>query len=317
MGKVFSSLLLILGSLLLLAPSAPTPTTPPSISETVDVDLVDLYLTALDKKGFVKDLRKEEIAVTEDGVPQAIESFSNFAGENQEIPLNLAFMIDNSGSMVEEVEGKWKIDLARDAGLLLVPELGPLDRMMIISFDETPQFTLLTEDRSKTTEELHNVRVRFGGTALFDAMISTIDHLNEERGRKILVVCSDGNDNLSKNKIDDVIKKMVDSPDLTVIVLGTIATQVRRIPYDQVVISDQGKDALQKMADQTGGYAFFPKSLKEMAQVQELIRSFVRSQYSLAYQSTNRKMDGSWRNIKIVCQRKGVTLRYRNGYYAR
>lgn len=312
MRKVLSSLLGILAALFLLSPAIPA-----SINETVTVDLVDVYLTASDKKGFITDLRKEEISVLEDGVPQAINSFSNFAGANQEIPLNLAIMIDNSGSMVEEVEGVWKIELAKDAGLSLIGELGPLDRMMVISFDEEPKYTLLTSDRSKSAEDIHNVRVQFGGTALFDAMISTIDHLSEERGRKIMVVCSDGNDNLSKNKIDDVIKRMVDSPDLTVIALGTVATEVSRFTDDKVVISDHGKEALQKMADSTGGYAYFPKNLKEMANVQKLIRSFVRSQYSLAYQSTNRNVDGSWRNIKILCQRKGATLHYRNGYFAR
>lgn len=312
MGKVLSSLLGILASLFLLSSAIPA-----SINETITVDLVDVYLTASDKKGFVTDLRKEEISILEDGVSQSINSFSSFGGENQEIPLNLAMMIDNSGSMVEEVEGVWKINLAKDAGLMLIGELGPLDRMMVISFDEEPKFTLLTADRSKSAEDIHNVRVQFGGTALFDAMVSTIDHLNEERGRKILIVCSDGNDNLSKNKIDDVIKRMVDSPDLTVIALGTVATQVTRFTDDKVVISDKGKEVLQKMADSTGGYAYFPKSLKEMANVQKLIRSFVRSQYSLAYQSTNRTVDGSWRNIKILCQRKGVTLHYRNGYYAK
>jgi Ca-activated chloride channel homolog len=312
MGKVFSSLIAILATLFVMAPAIPDP-----INETVTVDLVDIYLTAADKKGFVTDLHQNEVSVTEDGIPQAISSFSSFAGNNEEIPLSLAFMIDNSGSMVEEVEGVWKIDLARDAGLMLIPELGPFDRMMVVSFDEKPQFTPLTGDRSETAQVLHGVRVRFGGTALFDAMISTIDQLNQERGRKILVVCSDGNDNLSKHKIDEVIKKMEDSPDLTVIALGTVATEVQRFPYEKTYVSDEGKAILQKMADSTGGYAYFPKSLKEMAKVQELVRSFVRSQYSLAYRSTNRNLDNTWRAIKVTCQRKGVTLNYRKGYYAR
>jgi Ca-activated chloride channel homolog len=312
MRKVFSSSLGIIVCLFLLSPVISAP-----INETVTVDLVDLYLTAADKKGFVGDLRKDEISVLEDGVPQTISSFSSFAGENNDIPLSLAYMIDNSGSMVEEVEGVWKIDLARDAGLMLIGELGQLDRMMVVSFDEKPLFTPLTGNRSDTAQLLHGIRVRFGGTALFDAMISTIDQLNQERGRKILIVCSDGNDNLSAHKVDEVIKKMVDSPDLTVVVLGTVATEVPRFPHDTVYVSDEGKKALQKMADSTGGYAYFPKNLREMARVQELIRSFVRSQYSLAYRSTNRNMDGSWRTIKVTCDRKGVMLRYRNGYYAR
>src|SRR5262249_1615143 len=161
-------------------------------------------------------------------------------------------------SMVEEVEGTWKIDLARDAGLMLIPELGPFDRMMVVSFDEKAQFSPLSSDPSATAQTLHGIRVRFGGTALFDSMISTIPQLNQERGRKILVVCSDGNDNLSKHKIDEVIQKMVDSPDLAVIVLGTVATEVQRFPYEKTYVSDEGRAALQKMADSTGGYAYFP-----------------------------------------------------------
>ncbi len=312
MRKVLSSFLGITVCLSLLSSAIPAP-----INETVTVDLVDLYVTAADKNGFITNLSKNEISVFEDGVPQTVASFSNFAGENQEIPLSLAFMIDNSGSMVEEVEGVWKIELAKDAGLMLIGELGPLDKMMVVAFDEKPEFTPLTGNRSETSEILHRTRVQFGGTALFDAMISTIDQLNQEPGRKILVVCSDGNDNLSHQKIEEVIKKMVDSPDLAVVVLGTVATEVQRFTNDKVYISDEGKLALQKMADATGGYAYFPKSLKEMTHVQELIRGFVRSQYSLAYRSTNRNLDGSWRSIKVSCDRKGVTLRYRNGYYAR
>jgi Ca-activated chloride channel homolog len=316
MRRFFLSFLGVIACLLLNTSAIPAPT-PPPINETINVDFVDLYLTASDKKGFITDLRKEEISVAEDGIPQAISTFSSFAGENQEIPLSLAFMIDNSGSMVEEVEGVWKIDLARDAGLMLIGELATLDRMMVISFDETPKFTTLSSNRSDTTQELHNVRVRFGGTALFDAMLSTIDHLNQERGRKILVVCSDGNDNLSKHKIDEVIQKMVNSPELTVVIMGTVASEVRSIPYDKVSVSSKGRENLQKMADSTGGYAFFPKSLKEATRVQQLIRSFVRSQYTLSYRSSNRNLDGSWRNINITCRRKGVTLNYRKGYYAR
>ena len=99
--------------------------------------------------------------------------------------------------------------------------------------------------------------------------------------------------------------------------LGTVATDRMVGQYRTVVVADKGQEVLQKMADQTAGYAFFPKSLKDIERMRELIRTFIKSQYSMAYRSTNRKTDGSWRNIKIVCKRKGVTLRYRNGYFAR
>ncbi len=288
------------------------------LEERVEVDLVDLTITATNGDGnFITNLRSNEISLSEDGVLQEITRFDNFAGEKGEVPLNLAFMIDNSGSMVDEIEGLMKIDMARESGLMLLNELGPLDKMMAVSFDDVPKITSLTPDRNLIGETMRATKVRFGPTALFDAMITTIDHLNAEFGRKVLVVCSDGLDNTSRHRIDDVLEKMKGSPELTVVVLGTVATDRMVGLYRTVVVAQKGQDILQKMADQTAGYAFFPKSLKDVDRMRELIRSFVKSQYSMAYRSTNRKTDSTWRNIKIACKRKGVTLRYRNGYFAR
>lgn len=312
-------LLLILWSLHEFVYSQSFPSRGEPLHETILVDLVDLYLTATDSKGnFVTDLRQDEISVEEDGVPQMISRFESFAGEKRDVPMSLAFMIDNSGSMYDEIEGLLKIDLARDTGLMLIPELGPLDQMMLISFDESPQVTPLSSDKQMLTETLKGIRVHFGYTALFDSLLSTIDQLNLEGGRKVLVLCSDGQDNLSQHKIDSVLQKLADSPELTVVVLGTVATDIRSAAYrKRANMFPSGKEILQKMADRTAGYAFFPTNLKDAERVKELIRSFVRGQYSLAYRSTNRNMDGSWRTIRIACKRGGVALRYRNGYYAR
>lgn len=295
-----------------------SPQTKMDLEESVEVDLVDLMMTATNGDGnFVTNLRGDEISLQEDGALQEITRFDTFAGEKGEVPLNLAFMIDNSGSMTDEIEDLMKIDMARESGLMLLSELGPLDKMMVVSFDDVPKITPLTLDRNLIGDTLRTTKVRFGPTALFDAMITTIDHLNAETGRKVLIVCSDGLDNTSRQRIEDVLEKMKGSPELTVVVLGTVATDRMIGTYRTVVVAEKGKDILQKMADQTAGYAFFPKSLKEIERMRELIRTFIKSQYSLAYRSTNRKTDGTWRNIRIACKRKGVTLRYRNGYFAR
>lgn len=287
-----------------------------AIKETVLVDLVDLYFTATDSKGnFITDLRQEEISVQEDGAPQAVRSFSSIAGERNEVPLNLALMIDNSGSMVEEIEGMVKIDLARESGLMMLRELGPLDRMMVITFDENPKIIPLTGDQSLLEQSIRNVRVHFGYTALFNSIVSTLDQLNQQQGRKVLLLISDGNDNLSQAKIEEVIQKLVNFTDLTVVILGTVATTVEGVPYDRINVNDKGKKILQRVADSTAGYAFFPKNLKDVKKVQDLIRSFVRSQYSLVYRPENRKFDGKWRKIKMACSRKHVQLHYRQGYY--
>ena len=288
------------------------------INESVNVDLVDLYVSAVDKKGhYISDLRADELSVQENGVMQQISHFNNSSGQDPNMPLSLSFVLDSSASMDEDIDDIKKLDMARDAGLLLVSALGPYDKMQLITFNETPTALEFTADRNKLAEQLHDVRIHFRHTALFDAIDFAMDQLNNEYGRKILVICSDGQDNLSKKKIYNVIDKAQNIPELTVVAFGTITYSYGQNWYGAVRKASDGKDNLQNLATKTGGYAFFPENRKQIGQVQELIKGFVRSQYSLAYRSTNPNADGTWRQINILCKRKGIQLHYREGYFAR
>jgi Ca-activated chloride channel homolog len=294
--------------------SEPSSTT----NETVNVDLVDLYLSALDKKGhYISDLRQDELTVQENGVPQQISHFSNSSGQDPNMPLSLSFVLDSSASMDEDIDDIKKLDMARDAGLLLLSALGPYDKMQLITFNETPTATEFSGDHNKLAEQLHDVRIHFRHTALFDAVDFAIDQLNNEYGRKILVICSDGQDNLSKKKIYNILDKVQNATDLTVVVFGTITYSYGQNWYGAVRKASDGKDNLQTLATKTGGYAYFPENRKQIGQVQELIKGFVRNQYSLVYRSTNPNADGTWRQINILCKRKGIQLHYREGYFAR
>jgi Ca-activated chloride channel homolog len=292
------------------------------ITETVLVDLVDLYITATDEKGrFVTDLNREELFISEDNVPQKIERFGTFAGERNEIPLLMALVIDNSASMDAEIEEIRKLDIARDAGLTLLKELGPLDRVKLVQFSDTIKETELTSNKDKIVVELNRMRPRWWHTAMFDALNTTIRELGTQSGRKILLVCSDGMDNMSKASLADVVDIASRTPELTVIVMGTVGNRPvmgmrGRVQSMPALPMFRGKEILQTLADKTAGYAFFPKNFKESEKMFELLRSFVRSQYYLAYRSTNQKLDGSFRKIHLKTKRKGITLHYRTGYYA-
>lgn len=297
--------------------SAPQSVQSEPFKEFINVELVNIYMTATDKKGhFISDLRADEITLLENGVPQTIKHFENVVGESGGVPMLIAFLVDNSGSMYDEVEGTSKIDIARETGEMLVGEMGPLDRMTIVTFDEAPRWSDLTSEKKTLGDELHGLRVKFGYTALYDAVLDTLNHLNLEPSRKILVICSDGMDNLSEHKIDEITTKLSDAPELTTVVLGTVA-ETHKMGFQKVSnIAEEGRKNLVKIADATAGYAFFPKSLKEVQQVRELIRNFVRSQYSISYKPGTPKKDGAWQNVQIQCKRKDVILRYRNGYVA-
>ena len=286
------------------------------------MDLVDLYFTATNEKGqFVTDLKREELTVTEDGVSQKVERFGAFAGERNEIPLVLALVIDNSASMDGEIDEMKKLDLAREAAKSLLNELGPLDRVQLVQFSDTIKTTDLVSDKAIIQGELSRMQPRWWHTALFDAVAQTTHELSVHAGRKILLLCSDGQDNMSTNKLQDVIDAATRTPELTVIVLGTVGNRpamglrgkVQSMPSSPMF---HGKEILQEFADKTAGYAFFPKNVKESQKVFDLLRGFVRSQYYLAYRSTNTKVDGSFRKIHLQAKRKGITLRYRPGYYA-
>lgn len=296
---------------------------PEPFTESVQVDLVDLYLTAVDSRGnFVKDLTKEELIIKEDGVQQAIRYFEHSSGETREVPLLLALVIDNSASMDETIDDVRKMDMARDISLNLLGEMGPLDRVLLVPFHEEPMPVGLTPDKDLITASLVNMESKFRHTALFDTLVFTFDELSEHPGRKVLFLCSDGQDNMSKNRMKDVMDRVSKARDLTVIVVGTVATDVEIMAHKTVQKTphgrfEKGKKILEDIAERTAGYAFFPSSQKDIRRVRDFVRDFVRSQYSIVYKSSNRVVDGSWRKIDITCLRKGVNLRYRKGYYAR
>ena len=290
--------------------------------EAVQVNLVDLYFTATDGKGhFIKDLSKDEITVLEDGVPQNVSRFGAFAGERNEIPILMALVVDNSASMDDKIEEARKLDIARDAGLALLDELGPLDRAMLSQFSDTVKSTELTTDKKVIADALNNMKPRWWQTALFDALNASIEELNRTSGRKILLLCSDGMDNMSSVKMDKIYDTAAHTPELTMIVIGTVSDRPPMGMHGKVqsmpsLPEFHGKEILQQLADRTAGYAFFPKSGKDAQKIKELLKTFVQSQYYLAYSPSNRKMDGSWRKIDVRCKRKDVKLHYRNGYFA-
>lgn len=292
------------------------------MSEYVQVELVDLYLTATDNKGhFITDLKPGELSVTEDGIPQKIERFGSFIGERGEIPLLLAMVIDNSGSMDSQLGETTRIDLSKEAAESLMSQLGPLDRMMLVRFSDQPVITGLTQNREELSGLVKNLRLVWTQTAMIDSLKTVIEELNKNFGRKVLLLCSDGQDNISRARFRDVIDLAANTTDLTVVVLGVGATNavvalrggndnIPDIPYLR------SKEYLQSLADKTAGYAYFPENKKDVDKVLDLIGSFVRSQYYLAYHSSNHDDSHKWRRIDITCKRRGVTLHYRKGYTA-
>jgi Ca-activated chloride channel family protein len=270
---------------------------------SVSVNMVVVNATAHDRKGApVSDLVKEDFQVYEDGVLQQIECFSH-----EDIPVTVGLVIDNSGTM------RPKRAEVITAALAFARSSNPRDQMFAVNFNENISFDL--PDNVTFTDNVAQLEMALAGitanglTALYDAVAAALDHLNKgDREKKVLIVISDGDDNSSKHDLAGILD-MAGQSDAIIYTIGV---------YD-VNNPDRNPRALRELAKATGGEAFFPDSAKDVVSICKRIAHDIRSQYSIAYISTNKRKDGRFRAISVTARaRDGMRLsvRTRAGYYA-
>jgi len=269
----------------------------------VDVDMVILHATAQDhKRVFVSGLDKEDFKVYEDGVLQPIKNFSH-----EDIPVTVGLVIDNSGSMSAK-----RADVIA-AGLAFARSSNPQDQMFVVNFNERVSFGLsvdtpFTNQVAQLEVALSRIRAH-GETALYDAVAAALEHLKMgNRDKKVLIIISDGGDNASKHKLSEILA-MVGQPDVIVYTIGIFDEQD----------PDRDPGVLKRLARDTGGEAFLPESLKDVAPICEKIAHDIRNQYTIAYVPTNRKRDGSYRVVQVKASAAGrgrLSVRARTGYFA-
>lgn len=270
----------------------------------METDLVVLHATAQNQKGIlVSGLEKNDFQVYEDGVLQQIKYFSH-----EDIPVTVGLVIDNSGSM------RPKRAQVIAAALAFARASNPQDQMFVVNFNERVAFGL--PDSAPFTDQVPQLELALsrvaadGETALYDAVAAALDHLNKgNRDKKVLIVISDGGDNASKHKLDQIIA-MARKPGAIIYTVGL---------FDEAD-QDRNPKVLKQLAHETGGEAFLPGSIKEVVPICERIAHDVRNQYTITYDPTNKQQDGFYRRIQVkaVAHRQGQLLvRTRAGYYAR
>jgi Ca-activated chloride channel homolog len=294
------------------------------LEESVSVDLVETYVSAVDGQGNpVTDLNSGDFEIKEDGIKQSISYFTRILDEESQIPLTLGFLLDTSGSM-SKGDKIQRIDIARQFAELLIKKLKPADQMRVYAFDNIYRaLTPMTSDLSLIQHNLSGVQIDTAGspgTALLRAIDLTIEQLDPYFGRKIIVLCSDGQNTIAGPPPETLIEKLK-KRDITVISLGTVIKQELQAVDTGVntryQIPKEAKDArelMKDLAEETGGASFFPKNVSALSGTIEKIRSLIRSQYAIAYKLQNETIKG-WRKIEVKCKRPGVKLNYRKGYY--
>jgi VWFA-related protein len=267
-----------------------------------DVDEVLLHATVQDDKNhLVTNLDRGAFTVFEDGKPQNIISF-----HNEDIPVAMGIVIDNSGSMRE------KRNKVNQAALNLVRSSNPKDEVFVVNFnDEYYLDQDFTNDLLKLKEALEKIDAR-GGTALYDAVVASADHLkkNARLEKKVIFVVTDGEDNASNESLEQAVKQLQEENGPQVYAIGILGDEEH---------PKRAKRALETIAQRTGGLAFFPKTLDEVDEISRTVAHDIRNQYTIGYKPTNPRSVGGFRAVKVEAKAKGhnkLTVRTKSGYYA-
>ena len=277
----------------------------------VDVELVQLPVSVLDKDGhMVNGLLQEHFQIFEDNVVQEIGLF-----KHEDFPLSVGLVIDNSGSM------RSKRERVNAAALAFARESNPDDETFIVNFDDSAYLEQdFTGSIGDLIDALDNIDTR-GETALNDAIYLSMDHVKEgKQEKKALLVISDGEDNASEYGFNKVLEHVRESKDVTIYAIGLLEENDQRGGLFKKPPSKKAKEELTKLAELTGGQAFFPKSIDDVEELCKRIARDLRDQYTIGYTPTNGQLDGSWREIrvKVTPPRNApkVTVRTKQGYYA-
>jgi VWFA-related protein len=277
----------------------------PNITIKRRVDEVNVVFTVTDKKGrFVKDLKQDEIEVYDNNLPA--EQIRDFRAET-DLPLRVGLLIDASNS----IRDRFKFEQSAAKEFLADIVRPKSDRAFVVGFDTTAE---VTADFTDNTEKLANgidMLRPGGGTALYDAlyMVCRDKLMKLKEGmpvRRAIVLVSDGDDNQSRVTREEAIEMAQRAE----VIVYTISTNISGVKL-------RGDRVLERIADATGGRAFFPYKLDDVAEAFKEIQTELRSQYSVAYKPADFKADGAFRGIKIVAKNdKHLKIRSREGYYA-
>jgi VWFA-related protein len=269
-----------------------------------DVEEVVLNATVLNGSDLVQNLTKDDFTVYEDGVKQTLISF-----QHTDLPVSMGLIIDNSGSMYR------KRPSVNKSALDLVLASNPQDEAFVVNFsDEAFIDCDFTSNISKLREGLSHIDSR-GGTALYDAVVASADKLvaDAKRPKQVLILITDGEDNASTLDLEQTIHRVQQ-------LSGPVIYSIGLLFGDEMSRAEvrHARRALEMLSTETGGMAFFPKSMDQVDQIAAEVARDIRSQYTLGYHSTKPTTVPGFRRVEVTAEAKGLgklTVRTRTGYF--
>ncbi|MET0554443.1 MAG: VWA domain-containing protein [Vicinamibacteria bacterium] len=276
--------------------------TPPPILLEADVDVVSVTAVVHDSAGrFVGGLGPKDVELFEDDVAQEVTYFREASADEpgERIPLSVVMVLDASGSMARNMR------FLQEAAINFVRKLEEVDTALVVQFNEGIKGSAEFTNDVERLEQFVDALQAYGGTSLNDAIHYGLNRIRGQKGRKAVVVFSDGEDTTSQLKEQEVLD-YARAVEASVYTIG-----IRGGPGG----GSSPRGFLRKVAKETGGEFFFPERVGDLTKVFQAIADELHQHYLLAY-SPKRGPDGTFRKITLRTKRKDLEVRVRQGYFA-
>ena len=265
------------------------------------VELATFGVTVVDRRGnLVTDLTRNDFEVVEDGRPEELNYFAAGDGDTAP-PLHLGLMLDASGSMQTDLK------LAQGASIKFLNLLPHAQDITLVDFDTQVRITRYPQRDFPRLVERIRQRKPEGWTALYDALGTFLDGVDQQEGRRVLVMYTDGADSRSVLSLGETLTLLRASP-VTVYAIGFVGNTGSSRQLLQMT--------LMQLTEVTGGQAFFPSSMKGVEEAYDQVLAEIGGQYHLGYLPDNTTADGAWRKVEIKVKRPDTRVRARKGYFA-
>jgi len=269
-----------------------------------DVEEVVLNATVLEGNRLIQNLKKDDFTVYEDGVKQTIIGF-----QHSDLPVSIGLVVDNSGSMSR------KRPAVNKSALDLIAASNPEDEAFVVNFsDEAFIDQEFTGDVNKLRDGLSHIESR-GGTALYDAVVASADKLlaDAKRPKQVLIIITDGEDNASTLTLEQTIRRVQQ-------LSGPVIYSIGLLFGDEMSRSEvrHARRALEMLSTETGGMAFFPKSMEQVDDIAAEVARDIRSQYTIGYHSSKPTTEQGYRRVLLTAEGPGLgklTVRTKTGYF--
>jgi VWFA-related protein len=284
-------------------PPKPKPADVPAFSLHVDVPVVTIDARVVQKDGrpiaLPVETAKEHFKIWEDGVPQQIQSVTV-----SKAPITAVLLVEFAATNY-----RFMYD-ALNASYMFASNLQPQDWVAVVEFDMRDHILVdFTQDKQAIVGALNMLRVPgFSETNIFDAMNDTLDRLDRIPGRKELVVVASGRDTFSKLTLDQILKKIKLTPNVTIYTISTgwalrewVDSHYGSNPDVSMAMMDyaQADNQMKTFARMTGGQSYLPRFQGELPEIFRTIAGSIRDQYTITYKPTNTKQDGTYRKLRV------------------